>query len=133
MLVYGKLIYEYLLSDMRLEIFHLMMALYSAESIANEVIVLALCNCGSAEERVACECFIFLVPVCPSDVAELWNVRRPRLESLGVTLSLDLLTSLSDRDAPHVVCHVSSRLCPGYGTYKLTISPKQVGWKDGLC
>ena len=73
--------------------------------------------------------FCYFVPVCPSDVAELWNVRRPRLEALGVTLSLDLLTSLSNRDVPHVVCHVSSRLCPGYGTYKLTISPKQVGWK----
>ncbi|KAK7502764.1 hypothetical protein BaRGS_00006014 [Batillaria attramentaria] len=64
--------------------------------------------------------------VCPSDVAELWNVRRPRFEALGVNLTLDLLTSLSDRDVSHVVCHVSSRLCPGYGTYKLTINPKQM-------
>ncbi|XP_076442258.1 uncharacterized protein LOC143281142 isoform X2 [Babylonia areolata] len=63
---------------------------------------------------------------CPSQVAELWNVRRSRFEALGVTLSLDLLTSLSDRDVPHIICHVSSRLCPGYGTYKLTITPKQM-------
>lgn len=62
----------------------------------------------------------------PSDIAEIWNVRRPKFESLGVKLSLDLLSSLSDREVPHVLCHVSARLCPGYGTYKLTISPKQV-------
>lgn len=64
--------------------------------------------------------------VCPSDVAELWNVRRPRFEILGVNLSLDLMTSLSDREGPHVICHVNSHLCPGYGTYKLTIAPKQM-------
>ncbi|KAL8606628.1 hypothetical protein ACOMHN_025727 [Nucella lapillus] len=62
----------------------------------------------------------------PSQVAELWNARRSRFEAMGVTLSLDLLTSLSDRDTPHVICHISTRLCPGYGTYKLTITPKQM-------
>ena len=70
-------------------------------------------------------CFDILTE-CPSQVAEAWNVRRRHFDALGVTLSLDLLTSLSDRDMPHVTCHVSSRLCPGYGTYKITISPKQV-------
>ncbi|KAJ8308848.1 hypothetical protein KUTeg_013722 [Tegillarca granosa] len=39
---------------------------------------------------------------------------------------VDIYTTLSDVSVPHVLCHVNTRLCPGRGLYKLTITHNQI-------
>ncbi|XP_041351474.1 uncharacterized protein LOC121370371 [Gigantopelta aegis] len=66
-------------------------------------------------------------PFCShSEIISVWDVRRSCFQSLHVNIVVDVLTSLNTSDSPHVVCHVNTRLCPGKGSYKLTITPKQL-------
>ncbi|XP_012944389.1 uncharacterized protein LOC101864485 [Aplysia californica] len=60
------------------------------------------------------------------DMAYLWNLRRPLLESLGLDISINLLTPLANLDSPHILCHLNPRLSPQPGFYRLTVTPKQI-------
>uniref|UniRef100_A0A2C9LRB7 Uncharacterized protein n=1 Tax=Biomphalaria glabrata TaxID=6526 RepID=A0A2C9LRB7_BIOGL len=61
-----------------------------------------------------------------SDIAFLWNLRRHLFEELDLELSLNLLTPLSMFESPHIICHVNKHLACQLGSYRLTISPKQI-------
>ena len=59
-------------------------------------------------------------------IRKTWSLHSEKFEDLNIKLLLDPLTPLSDLDQPHILCHVSQRLCPGKGSYRLTIMQKQV-------
>ena len=59
-------------------------------------------------------------------IRKTWLLHLERFDDLNMKLLLDPLTPLSDLDQPHILCHVNQRLCPGKGSYKLTIMQKQV-------
>ncbi|CAG2189907.1 unnamed protein product [Mytilus edulis] len=59
-------------------------------------------------------------------VMKIVKMRKPSFTSLGLDVSINLLSSLSDTRVPHLQCHVNNRLCPGHGLYKLTISQGQI-------
>ncbi|CAL1530401.1 unnamed protein product [Lymnaea stagnalis] len=61
-----------------------------------------------------------------SEIAFLWNLRRHMFEELDLELSLNLLTPLSSFESPHIVCHVNKHMSRQLGSYKLTITPKQI-------
>ena len=55
-----------------------------------------------------------------------WLLHVEKFDDLNLKVLLDPLTPLSDLDQPHILCHVNERLCPGKGSYRLTIMQKQV-------
>ena len=57
---------------------------------------------------------------------KILKLRKSKFTSLGLDVTINLLSSLSDTRVPHLQCHVNNRLCPGPGLYKLTISQGQV-------
>ncbi|XP_046371371.2 uncharacterized protein LOC124145584 isoform X2 [Haliotis rufescens] len=56
----------------------------------------------------------------------VWESQKGHFEAVGVKLGLEMLSPLNVCDMPHVLCHVNQRLCQNKGSYKITISPKQL-------
>ncbi|BFZ12007.1 hypothetical protein BsWGS_15047 [Bradybaena similaris] len=61
-----------------------------------------------------------------SEVAFLWNLRRHVFEDLDLELSLYLLSPLSLFESPHIVCLVNKHLVAHQGSYKITVTSKQL-------
>ncbi|XP_052768844.1 uncharacterized protein LOC128209056 isoform X2 [Mya arenaria] len=60
------------------------------------------------------------------EIKKKWLLYKDKFAMLNLALLIEPFTPLSDLDETHVVCHVSQRLCPEKGGYKLTVMKKQV-------
>ena len=67
-----------------------------------------------------------MLTVALRDIRAKWLLYQERFSQLGLTLLTEPFTPLSDTDELHVVCHVSQKLCPQLGSYRLSVMKKQV-------
>ncbi|XP_060562168.1 uncharacterized protein LOC132721814 [Ruditapes philippinarum] len=67
------------------------------------------------------------------DIRKVWMLQKSKFEDMNLKLALEPFTPLSDMDDPHIVCCVSQRLCPGTGSYKLTIMQNQIKVLSNNC
>jgi len=67
-----------------------------------------------------------MLTVALRDIRAKWLLYQERFSQLGLTLLTEPFTPLSDTDELHIVCHVSQKLCPQHGSYRLSVMKKQV-------
>jgi len=67
-----------------------------------------------------------MLTVALRDIRAKWLLYQERFSKLGLTLLTEPFTPLSDTDELHIVCHVSQKLCPQHGGYRLSVMKKQV-------